>query len=296
MKERWIVSGTMPERAIERLQKAGICVFEAKKVEKKQILFCINKKDLEKAFAIYPNMCYNSSRESVYTFTRVGAQSEREKKIRTHRLVGCALGIAIFFLTVTAFSPVVFAIDVVGTNVYQREIVEILETERVKRFAPYPSGKEEILTAKILSLPSVEFCSVQKRGGVVRVEVRLNAFSTSERETGDMVAPKSGVVVNGVALGGTLLKRTGERIEAGESLVGEYFITAEETKVPVTVVAKVKLLCVDRFDGETEESAIAQAILGVESARGDLFSIETEQVGAHWTATASYTLIVKKNM
>ena len=73
MKEQWLVSGIMPEKVVDRLQKAGICVFQVKKVEKKQILFCINKKDLEKAFAIYPNMCYNSSRENVYTFTRVSA-------------------------------------------------------------------------------------------------------------------------------------------------------------------------------------------------------------------------------
>ena len=73
MKEYWIVEGVMPERALERLQKAGICIEKAKKIQKNGIVFCINKKDCEKAFAIYPNMCYNNIRGSVYTFTRVGA-------------------------------------------------------------------------------------------------------------------------------------------------------------------------------------------------------------------------------
>lgn len=296
MKEQWRVSGIMPEKVVDRLQKAGICVFQVKKVEKKQILFCINKKDIEKAFAIYPNMCYNSSRESVYTFTRVSARSDREKKILKNRFVGIALGIAVFFLTVTASSPLVFGIDVVGANVYEREVIEILASEGIRLFAPYRSGREEKLTAKILALPSVEFCSVQKRGGAVRVEIRLNAFSTSEREAGDMLSPCDGTVINGVALGGTMLKRTGEKVGAGEPLVGAYFVTAEETRVTATVVAKVKLLCVDSLQGETEDGAIASAILFVESLNGTLLSIDTAQEGESWTATASYTLLVKKNM
>ena len=59
-KVAWLVDGVMPERAIDKLQKAGISVFFAKKTKKTQILFHIMKKDIEKAFAIYPNMCYNN--------------------------------------------------------------------------------------------------------------------------------------------------------------------------------------------------------------------------------------------
>ena len=44
LKEAWIVEGLMPERALDRLQKAGISIFKAKKIKKMQILFHISKK------------------------------------------------------------------------------------------------------------------------------------------------------------------------------------------------------------------------------------------------------------
>ena len=37
MKEWWIVDGVMPERALDKLQKAGICVENAKKTQKKRL-------------------------------------------------------------------------------------------------------------------------------------------------------------------------------------------------------------------------------------------------------------------
>ena len=34
LKETWLVEGLMPERALDRLQKAGIPVYKAKKIKK----------------------------------------------------------------------------------------------------------------------------------------------------------------------------------------------------------------------------------------------------------------------
>ena len=116
--EAWIVEGVMPERAINRLQKSGIAVFQAKKLKKMQILFHISKKDIEKAFAIYPNMCYNNIRGSVYTFTRVGALPARERIIRAYRILGGLLGVCVWLTVALASSFFVFRIEVVGSTVY----------------------------------------------------------------------------------------------------------------------------------------------------------------------------------
>ena len=62
-REKLIVEGVQPEKALLRLQKAGIDVFHAKKIKKNQILFTVSKKDSEKVFAIYPKMWYNISRK-----------------------------------------------------------------------------------------------------------------------------------------------------------------------------------------------------------------------------------------
>ena len=67
LKETLLLEGLMPERALLRLRREGIAVYDAKKIEKNQILFRIKRKDSEKVFAIYPNVCYNNSIKRIGT-------------------------------------------------------------------------------------------------------------------------------------------------------------------------------------------------------------------------------------
>ena len=62
MTERVLIEGMMPYRALNRLRREGICLKNVQKVQKNQILFTVDRKDIEKIFAIYPNVCYNSGR------------------------------------------------------------------------------------------------------------------------------------------------------------------------------------------------------------------------------------------
>lgn len=293
MKEWWIVEGVMPERALDRLQKAGICVERAKKIQKKRILFCINKKDCEKAFAIYPNMCYNSKRGSVYSFARVGAKSVRARRIFMARSIGVMLGVCLFSAILAFSSSLVLRLEFLGADVYQREVKEILRAEGVRLYAPYESGKEDVLTAKILALDGVEFCSVQKYGNALRIELRTNVFSSARREEGALVAPVNATVLSAVALSGTLLKKAGESVNAGESLVEDKFVTAEGEYLPVVAVGKVKLLCKETFLGGSIDELTHQALLLAETQGGELIKLEQAEDGS---VTAFYTLVVKKNM
>jgi hypothetical protein len=143
IKETWIVEGIMPERALDRLQRAGITIHKAKKIKKMQILFHISKKDIEKAFAIYPNMCYNNIRGSVYSFTRVGALTTREREVRRRRTVGIVLGVCCWLIAVLGSKDIVLRVEVVGSTIYEREAVSILRENGVNVFNSYPKGKEE---------------------------------------------------------------------------------------------------------------------------------------------------------
>ena len=58
-KEKILLEGLMPERALLRLRRAGIAVYNVQKIKKNRIVFLIKKKDSEKVFAIYPKMCYS---------------------------------------------------------------------------------------------------------------------------------------------------------------------------------------------------------------------------------------------
>ena len=48
--EKIVIEGIMPERALSKLQREGICVYHAKKLKKNQILLSVKKKDTEKQF------------------------------------------------------------------------------------------------------------------------------------------------------------------------------------------------------------------------------------------------------
>ena len=292
--EKWIVEGLMPEKAINRLQKSGISLFLVKKIEKKRILFCINKKDLEKAFAIYPNMCYNSSRGSVYSFTRVGALDAHARNVAKLKWFAVCLGICCFFLLVGSFSPFVFQIETVGANVYKREVFEFLREYGVREFSVYPNGVEDEIAAKILALDGVEFCSVQKRGNTVTVEVRTNAFSSARQAKGDFLAPCDGRVEKIVTLSGTPLKKIGDEVKAGEKLVGGYLLVGEEQSNAIerVVVAKALLVCEKSFESDENQDWVAEARLFVEGLGGEVIEIvaENEKI------CVRYSLLVKMNM
>ena len=297
LKETFIVEGVMPERAIDRLQKSGITVFQAKKIKKTQILFNISKKDIEKAFAIYPNMCYNSNRGSVYTFTRVGAPTTRERDIKRHKILGIILGVCCWFIAVLGSTSLVFRIEVVGSTIYKREAVTLLNENGVRIFNAYPKGKESEISSKILEFDGVEFCSIKKRGNTVRVEIRQNPLPSVIREEGDFIAPRNCRIESVVTLSGTLLKKQGEELQKGESIVGGYFINSDgESKTPTHVVAKAKLLCEEELQAENEELAFSQAILFVESLGGEIFSVKTEETPDGVKARVEFSLIIKKNM
>ena len=297
LKEAWIVEGIMPERALDRLQRAGITVFQAKKIKKMQILFHISKKDIEKAFAIYPNMCYNNIRGSVYTFTRVGALTTRERDIKRHRLVGILLGVCCWLIAVLISTGIVFKIEVVGSTIYKREAISLLRENGVKEFKVYPKEKQAFLIAKIMELDGVEFCSIQKQGNTVRVEIRQNPIPSLIREDGDLVSPRTCRIESVVTLSGTILKKSGEILQAGESIVGGFFIGFDgESKTPTHVVAKAKLFCEEELILENEELARTQAILYVENIGGELISMAFEELENGVKVNVEFFLNVKKNM
>ena len=193
--EKIVIEGIMPERALSKLQREGICVYHAKKLKKNQILLSVKKKDTEKVFAICPNVCYNVSVYSPYTAKRVGSEGLLAVLDWSKKRMGVLLGALLFLSCTLVANRFVFKIDVTGTDSYRREVLAALEESGIKTFAPYRREKEQEVCSKILALKDVSFCSVKKSGMTVRVEVRLNAFSEPEPQTGDMTAKHSGTIM-----------------------------------------------------------------------------------------------------
>ena len=264
-RQRILLEGTMPERALLKLRRAQIPLFHVEKPQKNQILFHIMKKDVEKVFAIYPKMCYNKPNHGAYQVQDLGAVGFGKYVEKAKRRVGMLRGGLLGLCLLLASQPLVFSVDFVGTSVYKREIYQALDEAGIRVFSPYRQDKVDEVCAKLLAIEDVEFCSVQKIGHRVVVETRLSAFSKMQTKTGVMRAKRTGKLISMVVLRGSPLKQIGETVREGEPLVGDWFSTEDGGQVRVEIIARACIACTYEADVEAEdaESAFAKAYLAV---------------------------------
>ncbi|MBE5747780.1 MAG: hypothetical protein E7352_06395 [Clostridiales bacterium] len=265
VKERLYIEGLMPERALLRLRRAGIPVFDVKKTDKTTLLVSVERKDVEKVFAIYPNVCYNTTKKASFTARRAPKKGLAKWLSTAKKRVGLLLGGLLFIGLTAFFDGFVCGVDFVGTDVYARETYAALHEANIRTFAPYRGGKEDMVCAKLLAIDGVEFCSVRKKGLRLVVEIRVAPFAKETAQSGKLHAAQSGTIVSMTALRGTPLKNVGDYVNAGEPLVGDWFSTEDGGQVRVQVIARVRMACA--YEGEwavkSEEEAFAAAYLAI---------------------------------
>lgn len=297
-RERIALEGVMPERALLRLKRAGIAVYNVKKPQKNRLLFSVNKKDSEKVFAIYPDMCYNKNVYSPFFVKRAGAEGLLSLVRRLKNRIGILVGALAFCACTTYFDGWVFGVEYVGTDVYAREAAIVLEEYGVKPFSRYAGGNEDIVCAKLLALDGVEFCSVQKRGLKVRVEMRLSSFPKHTLQSGDMTAERSGRLVALTVLRGTALKAVGDEVTAGEALVGGYFQAESGERSEVAPVARARIACTyeESLEASSAEEAFAKAYLALGLGEKDeIVRSETAPEGNTFHVKIEYETVVSRN-
>ena len=139
-KEQFRLTGLMPERALLRLRRAGIAVYQVKKVEKNQILFCVKRKDSEKVFAINPSVCYNNNGYTPYTAQKIKALGLAKVSERLKNRVGLLLGVLLFCTATLYADAFVLGVEFIGSEIYAREVYAVLIEQGITPFARYPKG------------------------------------------------------------------------------------------------------------------------------------------------------------
>ena len=287
-RERLAIEGIMPERALLRLKRAGIDVFDVKKPQKNQILLSVNKKDTEKVFAIYPKVCYNNSVRSAYVVRQMGKIGAFKYASRFKNRVGFLLGAALFCVSTLYLDAFVFGVEFVGDTGYERETLALLEENGIKPFSRYKAGEEDLICAKLLALKDVEFCSVKKSGLRVVVEIRCSDFPVRTLQKGALTARESGEIVAITALRGTLLKAKGEQVLKGEPLVGDYFETQSGERKKIEVIARARIACVyeTEISAPDSQAAFAQCYLDLNLSQNDeIKNVEITQTQTSDTQT-----------
>ena len=262
-RERILLEGMMPERALLKLRRAQIPLFHIEKPQKNQILFHVMKKDVEKVFAIYPKMCYNKADYRAYHVQDLGAVGVGKYVEIIKRRVGLLLGGLLGLSVVLASQPLVLAVEFVGTDVYARETYQALDEAGIRLFAHYKQGQADSVCAKLLTIEDVEFCSLKKVGQRIVVETRLSPFPKTHVDKGMMLAKHTGEIISMTVLRGSPLTKIGEMVREGEALVGDWFSTEGGGQVRVEIIARVCIacMCVIDVEAEDEETAFAKAYL-----------------------------------
>ncbi len=298
LRYRFQIEGVMPERALLRLKRGGISLYNLRKTQKNVILFEVAGKDIQKVFAIYPNLCYNNSSYHPYTVTLLGGVGMAKGVEFCKKRTGFLLG-ALAFAAVTLWADrLVLGVDFVGDTAYAREGKIALAEAGIKPLALYPEGKEDIVAAKLLTLRGVEFCSVKKIGNRVRVEMQASPLYTPKLQKESMTALREGTLLSLTVLRGTPLKKTGEQVRQGEPLVGNWFATDAGEEKGAAPIARARIACVYEclHTSESAEQAFAEGYLAIGvAAEGELVEYAVEERAEGFWVKISYIFVQTVN-
>lgn len=208
------------ETALKKLKKAKIGAYNCKK-QGAHFIFCVKDKDIEKVFAIFDKPCYNigivkdSAKRRFFSFA----------KLRAGLLAGAAAFVALAALANTF----VLKIEVSGSGSYlEAEVRKIVEDEGAKKFGSFSSLNTAVATGRILALPQVTFCNIQKRGSVLLIDVQVDDEHFGSANLSPLISDEDGVVRNIVAICGTAAVSVGDTVKKGDTLIYASMLSGEE--------------------------------------------------------------------
>ncbi len=245
------------EAALKKLKKAEIAIYGCKK-DGTRFIFSVKDKDVKKVFAIFAKPCYNIS---------VQVQSRRNRLLtRLLNRAGLIAGGFLFAAIAIISNSFVFKITVSGSGSYlSPEVKRIIYESGAKEFSFYSGFDAPVATGKILALPQVTFCNIQKRGSILYVDVQVDEEHHGSVLRSPLLSNADGIVKNIVAICGTAEVSAGDKVQNGDTLISAYTV-AGETRTPSIAVGYAEIECAGRaeyFAQAESDEALKQAYSSV---------------------------------
>ncbi|MDE6504819.1 MAG: sporulation protein YqfD [Clostridia bacterium] len=245
------------EAALRKLKKAEIAVYGCKK-EGASFVFSVKGKDVEKVFAIFDKPCYN------VTVKKAGA-ARRFLNVLALR-AGLFAGAAAFLAVCVFANAYVLKIEVSGSGSYlEPEIRRIVEDEGAGEFRRFSSLNVSAATGRILALPQVTFCNIEKRGSVLIVDVQTDAEHYGVTNLKPLVADRGGVVRTVVAICGTAVVSEGDTVNRSDTVIDTFTLSGEE-RISCLAVGYAELECggtAEYFAAEENDESLKAAYASV---------------------------------
>ena len=281
------------EAALKKLKKANIGVYNCKK-DGARFIFSIKDKDLKKVFAIFSKPGYNIS---------VSSSRRQNFLSRAVARVGLIVGALAFVFIAWIANSYIFAIEVSGSGSYlYADVKSIIYEQGFSEFSPYRKFDTAKAEGKILSLPSVTFCNIQKHGSILKIDVRVDEELNNTASRQPLKADRDGTIKNIVAICGTAAVTINSPVKAGDTLIHAYTIVGEQ-KTDCLAVGYAEIECSGSYEysapAESEQAlkaAYSKANLYTESILTRTHTVKTADDGVIYLIEFTYLHKISINM
>lgn len=220
--DEYELSASMPLRALEKLDGAGVCVYDVQKTAPGKLKFCAKSKESKKIFAILRGSCYTVNKRR-----SVGLKRLLQKLVRRPGAIAAVLAVCLLAAAANVF---VLRVEVDGSVRYASQTQEILQEEGLSLFSAYSAENAERARARLMRLSGVAFVTLEKQGCVLRVTFQESEETPVPEREKQLLAPCGGVLQELTVLRGVPLAKEGEEVSAGQELAacaeGESFAVA----------------------------------------------------------------------
>ena len=225
-----LLNGLMKVTKVENVVfKDGVLTFSAPQKHRAQIIALIN------------NLCYNHTIVSTKSIPLAIFSVLK----RTGLVIGLFCAVCVFCL----YNSFILQVQVVGE--VGNDVMDVLAHNRVIEGVYAPAFDGDKVERELLALDGVAFASVEKLGTRVYVRVVGELAPDAYVDVGerDMSASFDGVVTRVIVFSGTAEVSVGDRVTAGQTLIGGYYLKGED-KIPVNPAGEVyaeRVVVVERF-------------------------------------------------
>ena len=242
------------ETALKKLKNANIGVYNCKK-EGARFIFSIKDKDLKKVFAIFSKPCYN-----------ISVRSSRRKNILSCAVarIGLIVGTLVFVCIAVIANSFIFKIEVSGSGSYlYADVKSIIYEQGFSEFKSYRKLNVAQAEGKILSLPSVTFCNIEKHGSILKIDVQVEEEHDSFASRQPLISDTDGVIKKLVTICGTSAVAEGSAVKSGDTLIYAYTLVGEQ-KADCLAVGFAEIECKGAYEYSAPEDT-ADALKGAYS-------------------------------
>lgn len=284
MKVRYCVFSSSAPVIIKKLEKS-VVLYSVRSGKKGVFSFSIDfskEKEVDKILSL--SSCEVLSKESV------GIKKYYDYILRR---TGLLVGAFVMFCVLCLSNAFVLDVKVCGSGAYYEESVQgILASFGIAPFRRYQKKDVPDITAKILSLPFVSFCSLKKQGTVLIVEVETSLPAENMAKKGALVCDEDGTVEEIVVLRGSCRLKVGDRVKRGDELI----LPNDFAMGKVGVLVEKTFEYLSRYDDD-EKSAQAALLMYID---GDVreCKIKKEKKGENYlyTVEVSYVKVFSINL